>query len=104
MKISRVGVDLAKSVFQLHGVDTHGKAVWKRRLSRNKWIGALCKAVIHKFATIEEKLRIPIWLITPKILDREIQENSHLSGQIFPFGKDCVYREIRDTPGLKKLH
>ena len=27
MKISRVGVDLAKNVFQLHGVDTHGKTV-----------------------------------------------------------------------------
>ena len=38
MKISRVGVDLAKSVFQLHGADAQGKAVWKRRLSRNKWV------------------------------------------------------------------
>jgi len=45
MNISRVGVDLAKSVFQLHGVDAQGKAVWKRRLSRNKWIGTLCKAL-----------------------------------------------------------
>jgi hypothetical protein len=45
MKISRVGVDLAKSVFQLHGADAHGKAVWKRKLSREKWIAALCKAV-----------------------------------------------------------
>ena len=42
MKISRVGVDLAKSVFQLHGTDAHGKAVWKRKLSRGKWVEALC--------------------------------------------------------------
>ncbi len=41
MKISRVGVDLAKNVFQLHGVDRHGKAVWKRRLTRAKWLDAL---------------------------------------------------------------
>jgi hypothetical protein len=34
MKLSRVGVDLAKNVYQLHGVDRHGKAVWKRRLRR----------------------------------------------------------------------
>ncbi len=41
MKLIRVGVDLAKNVFQLHGVDRSGKAVWKRRLSRAKWIPAL---------------------------------------------------------------
>jgi len=28
MKLSRVGVDLAKNVYQLHGVDRHGKTVW----------------------------------------------------------------------------
>ena len=35
MKISRVGEDLAKNVFQLHGVDRHGKTFLKRRLSRD---------------------------------------------------------------------
>ena len=25
MKITTIGIDLAKSVFQLHGVDAHGK-------------------------------------------------------------------------------
>ena len=33
MKLSRVGVDLAKNVFQLHGVDRRGKGVRKRQLS-----------------------------------------------------------------------
>ncbi len=41
MKLSRVGVDLAKNVDQLHGVDRHGKAVWKRRLRRGQWLQAL---------------------------------------------------------------
>ena len=44
MKISRVGVDLAKNVFQLHGVDRHGETVLKRRLSRDKWISVLMKS------------------------------------------------------------
>jgi hypothetical protein len=35
MEINRVGVDLAKNVFQLHGVDRHGQTVLKRRLSRD---------------------------------------------------------------------
>jgi len=38
MNISRIGIDLAKNVFQLHGVDRHGKAVWKRRLKRDQWL------------------------------------------------------------------
>jgi transposase len=41
MKLIRVGVDLAKNVFQLHGVDRSGTTVWKRRLSRAKWLDAL---------------------------------------------------------------
>ena len=41
MKLSRVGVDLAKNVYQLHGVDRHGKMVWKRRLKRHQWLQVL---------------------------------------------------------------
>ncbi len=41
MKLRRVGIDLAKNVYQLHGVDRYGKAVWKRRLRRGKWLDAL---------------------------------------------------------------
>jgi transposase len=43
MKVNRVGVDLAKNVFQLHGTDHKGKAVWKRQLPRSKWIKVLCE-------------------------------------------------------------
>ena len=45
LNISRVGVDLAKNVFQLHGVDNKGRAVWKRRLSRDKWLKVLFETV-----------------------------------------------------------
>ena len=41
MKLSRVGVDLAKNVYQLHGVDRHGKTVWTRRLKRHQWFKVL---------------------------------------------------------------
>jgi transposase len=45
MKIMRIGVDLAKSVFQVHGVDRAEKPAWCRRLSREKWLKALLKKV-----------------------------------------------------------
>lgn len=45
MKITTVGIDLAKSVFQVHGVDKHGKTVLRKSLKR--------KDVVSFFANIE---------------------------------------------------
>ncbi len=45
MKITTVGVDLAKSVFQMHGVDERGKAVLRKQLKR--------KEVLSFFANLE---------------------------------------------------
>jgi transposase len=36
MKITTIGVDLAKEVFQIHGVDAHGKAVLRKQLRRGE--------------------------------------------------------------------
>ena len=36
MKITTVGIDLAKNVFQVHGVDQRGKPVVERRLKRKQ--------------------------------------------------------------------
>ena len=41
MKLSRVGIDLAKNVYQLHGVDRSGKTALKRRLKRHQWFKVL---------------------------------------------------------------
>lgn len=44
MKLTRVGVDLAKQVFQVHGVDRAERPVWCQRLKRSSalaiWISA----------------------------------------------------------------
>lgn len=45
MEIKRVGVDLAKNVFQLHGVDQREKPVWKRSLRRGQWLQELHRRV-----------------------------------------------------------
>jgi len=45
MKITTIGIDLAKSVFQVHGVDEHGKAGLRKQLKR--------KDVVCLFATLE---------------------------------------------------
>jgi len=44
-KLSRVSIDLANNVFQLHGVDRHGESAWRRRLPRDKWLKILLDKV-----------------------------------------------------------
>lgn len=90
MKISRVGVDLAKNVFQLHGADAHGKAVWKRKLSRQKWIAALCKTVpadcevgmeacagAHHWARVLSKYGYQVKLIPPQFVKPYVKSNKN---------------------------
>ena len=45
MKINRVGIDLAKNVFQVHAVDGRGKLVWKRQLKRSNWLRVLVERI-----------------------------------------------------------
>ncbi len=42
MKITRAGVDIAKSVFHVHAVDRHDRPQWQAVLRRGKWLDALC--------------------------------------------------------------
>jgi transposase len=45
MKITTIGIDLAKTVFQVHGVDERGKAVLRKQLKR--------KDLVNFFANLE---------------------------------------------------
>ena len=45
MKITRVGVDIAKNVFHVHATDRHGNKLWQAKLSRDKWIAELIERV-----------------------------------------------------------
>lgn len=43
MNISVLGIDIAKNVFQLHGVDSNSKAVLKKRITRDKFGAYIAK-------------------------------------------------------------
>ena len=45
MKLKRIGVDLAKNVFQIHGVDRHEKPIWRQRLSRDRWLQTVLEKI-----------------------------------------------------------
>ena len=41
MQVTTLGIDLAKTVFQLHGVDARGHAVLTRRVKRSQLLDAV---------------------------------------------------------------
>ena len=43
MKITRAGVDIAKSVFHVHAVDRHDETQWQAKHKRSQWLDALCE-------------------------------------------------------------
>jgi transposase len=43
--ITRVGVDIAKSIFHVHAVDRFSEIQWKGKYSRSKWLAMICKKV-----------------------------------------------------------
>ena len=77
MSISIIGLDTAKTVFQIHGVDEAGKAQIKRKLRRNDLIGffeqqAACTVVMeacgaaHHWARMLSGLGHTVKLIAPE--------------------------------------
>lgn len=90
MKLSRVGVDLAKNVYQLHGVDRHGKAVWKRRLRRHQWLQVLMDTVepgceigmeactgAHHWARLLQARGYTVRLIAPQFVKPFVKSNKN---------------------------
>ena len=90
MKLSRIGIDLAKNVFQLHGIDRHGKTVWRRRLKRDQWLEVLLDKVepgceigmeacasAHHWARELQKRGFVVRLIPPQFVKPYVKSNKN---------------------------
>ncbi len=90
MKLIRVGVDLAKNVFQVHGVDRHEKAVWRRQLNRKNWLKVLQETVepgcvigmescggAHHWARTLQALGFTVKLIAPQFVKPYVKGNKN---------------------------
>jgi transposase len=90
MKLIRVGVDLAKNVFQVHGVDRSERVVWRRRLRREQWIevvreraepgceiGMEACAGAHHWARELQKLGFKVKLIAPQFVKPYVKSNKN---------------------------
>ena len=89
-KLSRVGIDLAKNVFQLHGVDRNEKTVWRRRLIRNNWqkvlldkvepgckIGMEACAGSHHWARQLQARGLIVKMIAPQFVKPYVKSNKN---------------------------
>lgn len=90
MKLIRVGVDLAKNVFQVHGVDRSEKAVWRRKLSRGEWLNTLLERIepgcqigmescagAHHWARQLEAKGFTVKLIAPQFVKPYVKSNKN---------------------------
>src|ERR1039457_3438484 len=88
MNIIRVGVDLAKNVFQVHGIDRNEKPVWCRRLDRAEWLKAIQATVpahceigmeacggSHHWARQLQALGYRVKLIAPQFVKAYVHRN-----------------------------
>jgi len=90
MKLMRVGVDLAKNVFQVHGVDCNEKPVWRRRLTRSNWLRVMLETVepgcelgmeacggAHYWARKLQERGYTVKLIAPQFVKPYVQSNKN---------------------------
>jgi transposase len=88
MKLTRVGVDLAKQVFQVHGVDRAERPAWCKRLKRARWIADLERDVdpgcevgmeacggAHHWARVLQSKGYRVRLIAPQFVKPYVKSN-----------------------------
>jgi hypothetical protein len=90
MKLMRIGVDLAKNVFQIHGVDRHEKPVWRQRLTRERWLQTMFEKIepgceigmescggAHHWARQLEARGFRVKLIAPQFVKPYVKSNKN---------------------------
>ena len=88
MEITTVGIDLAKNVFQVHGVDEQSKPVIRKRLNRNKvlvffarlepcLVGMEASASAHYWARELQALGHEVRLIPPQYVRPFVRTNKN---------------------------
>ena len=88
MKITTIGIDLAKNVLQIHGADANGKPVLRKQLKRSevmKYFANLEPCVIgmeacgsaHYWARQLQSLGHEVRLISPQFVKPYVKSNKH---------------------------
>jgi transposase len=88
MKITTVGIDLAKNLFQVHAVDERGRAVLRKQLRRDQMAGSsrTCRqcligmeacASAHHWARTLQKFGHTVRLMAPQFVKPYVKTNKN---------------------------
>jgi transposase len=88
MHVTTIGLDIAKNVFQVHGVDEHGRVILRKRLARGKVLGFfanLPRCLVgleacggaHHWARELRALGHEVRLIPPQYVKPYVKTNKH---------------------------
>ena len=88
MQVNTIGLDIAKHVFQVHGIDRRGKAVLRKRLARAKVLGLFANlppcligmeacAGAHYWARELRALGHQVRLMPPQYVKAYVKTNKH---------------------------
>jgi transposase len=88
MKITTIGIDLAKNVFQVHGVDEHGRAVLRKQIKRAQFaqffsnlppclIGMEACGSAHHWARKLQTLGHTVKLMAPQFVKPYVKTNKN---------------------------
>src|ERR671918_193874 len=88
MQVTTIGLDIAKNVFQVHGVDARGRVVLRKRLARGKvlaWFANLPRSRVgleacggaHHWARELQALRHDARLMPPQYVKAYVKTNKH---------------------------
>src|ERR1700693_3854229 len=130
MKITTVGIDLAKNVFQVHGIDERGKPVLRKQLRRGQiaeffvnlppcLIGMEACASAHHWGRTLERFGHTVRLMAPQFVKPYVKTNkndvadaeaiceavSRPNMRFVPIktdSSDCTLRRCRDRRGFVK--
>jgi len=88
MKITTIGIDLAKELFQIHGVDSQGKTVLRKQLRRNEMakffanldpclVGMEACGSSHHWARKLNEFGHTVKLMSPQFVKPYVKTNKH---------------------------
>ncbi|CQH04246.1 putative transposase for IS1667 [Yersinia enterocolitica] len=85
MKVSTLGIDLAKNVFQLHGVGCNGQTVLKKKLTRDKFLPFLMQ-------------------LEPCLIGMEACASSHHFARVLRPGYPVLFNRISGVTSTSRCH
>jgi transposase len=111
--IKVLGIDLAKTVFQIHGTDTKGKCVLRKRLTREKlktFIATLTPCLIgieastgaHYWARLFESMGHTVKMMAPQFVKPYIKSNKNDRNDAAGIAEAVTRPDMRFVP-IKKI-